>query len=211
MARQTKKQREAALTADLSGEAAEAAVSPAGGASAPTLEQMRALAAEVVDIDQRVAKNQARISELQARRNTILTRELVEMMDHEGARLTHLEIDGWSFRPRHYVHANIPKENPDPGHDWLEKHKAGDLIKNTVTAEFPREHAAMAKKAERYLREHFQMATVARTRFVPWARLTSWLRELILSDDPKKIVPPLDIMGASVGRVVEVKPPRKDD
>ena len=69
-------------------------------------------------------------------------------------------------------------------------------------ASFSKDDAEEARALETYIRERYQMATVERKRGVPWARLTSWLKELFETQDEHTVLPPLDIMGATVGRVV---------
>jgi len=182
----------AALAEEASGEPPE---EPVVG----TLERMQQLAAEVNDIDERIAKNEARIKELKDRRNNILFKELVEMMD--TAHVPMLQVGRRKFTAGPYYKAVIPSENPVPGLDWLENNDAGDLVKNEVVALFPRGSEEEAKLAVDLMRKRFQMATVERKRTVHWATLTSWLKEAHQSGDT---LPPLDIIGGTIGRTVRI-------
>lgn len=182
--------------------AAEATASPPDKASAPTLERMQALAAEVNDIDERIAKNEERIKELQKRRYEIVAGELVEMMDE--AHVPFLQVGNKKFKAEPYYKAVIPAENPEPGLDWLEQNDAGDLVKNEVVAFFPRGSEEEAKEAVDFLRQRFQMAQVERKRTVHWMTLTSWLKEMHQSSDQNKVMPPLDLIGGIIGRIVKI-------
>jgi hypothetical protein len=182
--------------------AEEAMAVPPEEAPAPTLERMQALAAEVNDIDERIVKNQQRIDELNARRQEIVTKELVDMMD--ATHIPMLQVGDRKFKAEPYYKAVIPAENPEPGLDWLEDNDAGDLIKTEVIASFPRGCEAEAVEAYRLLRERFQMADTTRKRTVHWMTLTKWLKELHQSHDMNKIMPPLDIIGGIIGRIVKI-------
>lgn len=192
------------MTKSLADELAEEAMaaSPAEP-EAPTLERMQQLAAELNDIDARIEKNEARIKELTDRRTAIMTKELVDMMDE--AHVPMLVVEGRQFKATNFYKALIPADQPDhPGLDWLEAHDAGDLIKNTVSATFPRGSEDEAKLAAELLRKRFQIATVGRTRTVHHMTLTSWLKELHQSGDPDKVMPPLDLIGGTIGRIVKI-------
>jgi len=191
---------DARLVAELS---AEAAASPPEEAAAPTLERMQELAAEVNTLDDRIAKGEALLAELNARRYAIVSSELVEMMD--TAHIQMLQVGGRKFKAQPYYKAVIPVADQNhPGFTWLEEHEAGDLIKNQVIATFPRGTEDEAKLAVDLLRKRFQMATVENRRDVHHMTLTKWLKEMHESTDPNKIMPPLDLIGGTIGRVVKI-------
>jgi hypothetical protein len=48
------------------------------------------------------------------------------------------------------------------------------------------------------------MADILRQRTVHWMTLTKWLKELHQSHDMHKIMPPLDIIGGIIGRIVKI-------
>lgn len=190
--------------ADIAAEAEAAQDTPPEDA----LEFVQKLGAEVNLINERLAKWEEKANELAARKNEILGKILPDFMDEK--RLDDFTVDGRKFSVDNYYKANIPKDNPDPGHDWLEEHGYGDLIRNTIVVTLPKDSEEMAKEIETYIRQRYQEATVKRERAVPWATLTAWLKELWNSTDPEKKLPPLDIMGATVGRIVKVKEPKKN-
>jgi len=169
---------------------------PAG----PTLERMRQLAAELNDIDDRIAKNELRITELKTRRMAILTTDLVELMDDADVPL--LQVDGRQFKAVPYYKAAIPVEDQNhPGLAWLEANDAADLIKNQIVVEFARGSNEDAILAERLIKTRFQQAEVLRRRSVHHATLTKWLKELHESGEQ---LPPLDLIGGTVGRIVKI-------
>lgn len=186
---------------DLAAElAAEAAAVPPEEAPAPTLERMQQLAEEVNNIDNDIAHIEIQLAELNERRTKILTNELIDMMDQTHVDL--LQVGGRKFKASSYYKASIPSDNPEPGLNWLEAHDAGDLIKNVVEVSFAREHAEKAIEAMNLIKQRFQMAAVERKRTVHWATLTSWLKETHLGGE--KTMPPLDIIGGTIGRVVKI-------
>lgn len=192
------------LAAELAAEAIAAAF-PEGkeAAERPTLESMQALAEEVIDIDERIEKNEARIRELRARRDTILTASLVDMMDEAGVSL--LQVGDRKFQAGPFYKALIPVEDQNhPGLVWLDEHGAGDLIKNVITVTFPKGSDDEARLAEQLIRQRFQMADVTRQRAVHHMTLTAWLKEMHQSTNPNKVMPPLDVIGGIIGRIVKI-------
>lgn len=79
---------------------------------------------------------------------------------------------------------------------WLEQHGAGDLIKTAVELAFPREQYKTAKKLMGTLtKQGFKPKLEQR---VPHQTLTAWLQEQVEKGD----IPPLDVIGGEVGRIV---------
>lgn len=172
------------------------------------LEFVQKLGAEVNKIDARLEKYEEVAAEMSARRNEILGKILPDFMDQK--RLEKFTVDGRGFSVDNYFKANIPKENPEPGLSWLEENGHGDILKNTIVVTLPKDSEEMAKEIETYVRQRYQEAVVERNRSVPWASLTAWLKELWNSADPEKKLPPLDIIGGTVGRIVKIKEPKKN-
>lgn len=108
-----------------------------------------------------------------------------------------------------YYKANIsadwPKERQDAGFDWLEKEGFGDLVKNTFVVQLGRGDEKKAKK----LRELLQKAgfEFENKRAVPWNTLTSFVKEQV---EVKQKTPNLEVIGATVGKIVKLKP-RKEN
>lgn len=190
---------------DLADELA-AEIAGLGASEAPpadALETLQRLGEEVIHIDQRLENWAKEAKKLGERKNTILQREMVDIMDEKN--IPKITVGDRTFTCDQYVHASIPEEFRDQAHDWLEQHEAGDLIKREIIVTFPKDSEEESRELKRYIIERYQMATVEEKRGVPWARLTSWLKELFASDSEDKVLPPLEIMGAKVGRVVKFK------
>jgi hypothetical protein len=191
--------------AELAAEAAASEEAP----PADALELAQRYGAEINKINERLDKWAIEAKKISDRKNEIVGKLLPDLMDSN--RIEKLQVDGVGFEVANYYKASIPSDNPDPGHDWLEEHDHGDLIKNTIVITLPKDSEELAKEIETTLRQRYQEAQVERKRAVPWASLTSWLKELWESTDPEKVLPPLDIMGATVGRIVKVKPKKNKD
>lgn len=170
------------------------------------LATMQALVEEVNDIDDRIAKNTDRIAELRARRNAILSRELIDLMDNH--KVDHLGAQGRTFVSETFCKASITKDNPraQAAYDWLEANDGADLLKRQVVVQFPDGFQDEADRLAQYARENYQMARVTTERAVPWARLTSWVKERL----KKGLAVEMDLLGASAGRYVKVKEPRSE-
>lgn len=202
------------MTDALADIASEAGDLPVEAKPEVSLQALSALAAEVVDIDERIEKNQARIDELKQRRNRILGTELVDMFD--GLRMEDVTVLGRKFEVKNYYRASIASdwdaERREAAFNYLEENEASDIITNQVVAHFSKEFADEAKALADYITQNYQMAAVERKRDVPWNRLTSWVKSMFeseIAEGAERKLPDLDVIGATVGRVVKIGKPRK--
>ncbi len=133
------------------------------------------------------------------------------------------------------IPADWPPEKRAEAFRWLDANGHGDLIKTEVILSFAREDRPLALAFQGLLQNippteiisaviasgavekfggdvaFFQKAVeagsalpnVASKETIPWATLTSWPKEQV---EKIKIVPPLETLGATVGRVVKLKP-----
>ena len=94
-----------------------------------------------------------------------------------------------------------PPERQDAAFDWLEKEGHGDLVKNMFVVQLGR---GDEKKALR-LRALLEKAgfEFENKRAVPWNTLTSFVKEQV---EKHNTTPPLDLLGATVGKIVKLKP-----
>jgi hypothetical protein len=76
-----------------------------------------------------------------------------------------------------------------------------DIIKTVITIELGRGERDLAERVEAGLRK--QKIPFSTKLDVPWNTLTAFVRELV---EVRKVMPPLDKLGAQVGRIVRVKP-----
>ena len=192
---------ESSMLADLAAEAEASPVAEDGD----RLERIEKMAGRVCRIDEVLEEAQASLKKLTDERNRILGREMVDLMDE--AHVEEVQVNGRKFTASPYYHASIKSggENEQEAYDWLESHEAGDLIKRQVIVAFPDDCGDEARELQRYITERYQMATAEMKRGVPWNRLTSWVKEQVESS----VAVPLELLGATVGRVVKVKEPRK--
>ena len=107
-----------------------------------------------------------------------------------------------------YYHANITQANAEKAFAWLEKEKHGDMIKNVFTIQLGMGDNVTAKELEKFLKK--EKIPFERKRGVPWNTLTAFIKEQI---EDRKVKPsdlPLDLLGAHVGKIVTMKPRKKD-
>jgi hypothetical protein len=102
-----------------------------------------------------------------------------------------------------YYHASIsakwPEEQQEAAFAYLESQGGGPLIRFNVSVEFGKGEIAQAQKLIADLEK--QGFIVQTKKHVPWASLTSWLKEQV-----EKVgrTPNLDMIGASIGRIVKL-------
>lgn len=156
------------------------------------------------EMSERIAENMKRITELK-------TRELVDMFDEVG--IDHLglapegNIPAYEIEIRPYYHANIKvDDNPDAekAFAYLRKRGEGDMIKTTYTIAFGMGESKKQKLFESMLKK--AKVEYSAKFGVPWNTLTAWLRQQV---EVEKKTPPLDLLGATVGRRADVKKSRK--
>lgn len=193
---------------DLESEA-ESAPKPAGA----SLDAVRAMGEEAADLQSRIERGEALLKELKTKRYKLLNEQMPATMDE--LQVPYVAIGDYEMRVQSYYKANIaaddPPEKRDAAFQWVEEAGGGDIIANTVTVAFPREDAeAAAEFAEEVSRRFHNHPgiQVKRERSVPWNRLTSWLKEYVEWSPPRgvqKLPVPLDLLNATIGRVVKIK------
>ncbi len=103
-----------------------------------------------------------------------------------------------------YYKANIPvdwePERRQAAFDYLDEQNAGDIIKSVFIVAIPRGKRAVALKVQKAL-EKLKVEYTADLS-VPWNTLTAWVKESV---EKHKTVPNLDVLGATVGQVVNLK------
>lgn len=118
-------------------------------------------------------------------------------------------LPGVEARCEPYYHANIPAswddEKREAAFKWLEDNGHGDLIKAQYVVLLPKGD----RKAQRAVEKALSKLNVPyeTSLSVPWATLTVWLREQV---EKFGTVPPLDVIGGNVGRVVKLTEKKKD-
>lgn len=96
--------------------------------------------------------------------------------------------------------ADWEPERRQKAFDYLDRVKAGDLIKSVYIVALPRGNRAIAKKVQAALKKLKVEFTTDLS--VPWNTLTAWVKESI---EKHNTTPDLDALGATVGKVVNLK------
>lgn len=156
------------------------------------------------------------LKKLVAELNEIKHKKLPDLLAEAGTDrlgIPEMELDAVA---KDYYHANIAADWTDERREaafaFLEREKAGDLIKVVVSVSFGRREWARALAfAERVRKAGFEPRI---DKGVPWATLTAYVREQWPKWQQRwtrgdKRLPPvdkvLDLLGATVGRIVELK------
>jgi len=152
----------------------------------------------------------------------ITQRDLVDVFD--DANITDIGVPREGNQPafravlKPFYHANIAADWPDDrrgaAFGWLDENGHGDIIKDTIVVEFPRG----SRERQRLLADWLDKnkMSYSQTLAVPWNTLTSLIKTLtekmrVAQADGEEVTPlPLETLGATVGRVVEVKPVKED-
>jgi len=179
----------------------------AGRASPDKLDTIRRKMRVLRDIELHIGEFEEKISHLKQRRLEITERELVDLMDGAGVRDMTLEAEG-NYKPfvvevGPYYHANIAAEWPDEKRSkafaWIGKHHPG-MLRNTITISCGKGTAAQQKKITELATK---LKLSVKNEFgVPWNTLTAFVKEQIEEEGK---TPPLDLLGATVGRVAKIK------
>lgn len=173
------------------------------------LNNVRALAKAARDLATEIESDTEHLSRKKTQLYNMTTKELPDLFSEYNISSLSLEPEGnypgVDLESKLHYKAVLPKNEETgevlpEGLDWLEKNKAGDLIKRVYTIQLPMDNAKRAKELGALLKKHKFPYTVSRT--VPWTTLTSWVKEQL---EVRKKVLPLDILGATVGKVVKMK------
>lgn len=180
------------------------------------LKVIRSKASELRGLQMRAQDLTDSLAEVNKGINRLKADELPVLMTAAGLVTLTLEASGnlpeleFSLRP--YYKANIsaewPQERQNAAFDWLEENGHGDLIKTVVIIELGRGEIKLLKALSKALLKIKGITPdqVMVRKAVPWNSLTGWLKEQI---EKYKRRPPLDVLGATVGQVVDVKQTKK--
>lgn len=162
------------------------------------------------DIQQEVADLEVQLAAKKEALKTMFRDELPDLMDSIGSRS--IELAGEGNQPPFiaklvpYYYANIAADWPDEkkkaAFDWLTVNGHGDLIKTNVAIPFKREDRLKALALVEKLVAEMKLSPTVKEE-VHFMTLTAWLREQV---EEYETIPPLDLFGGDVGRVVQIKP-----
>lgn len=168
------------------------------------LKSVRALGAKLVKLNQEKESLEKRLETLQETINTVQQQDLPKLMDSLQLDNLGLPEDQCDLRVENYYHANIAKnsEHREEAFKWLVDHGHEALLKVSVTCTFARgEYEKAARLVERLKKAGYEPEM---EQGVPWNTLTAWLKDLASKKDA--VLPPLKIFGATIGRIVKIKP-----
>jgi hypothetical protein len=177
------------------------------------LDQLRDAVRRARDLRLKLEELERQVEDTTASITAIEQHELIDIMDQAGVPSITLaaegNLPGYIAKAQPYHHANIaagwPEERRQAGFDYLESQNAGDLVKREFTIVIAREDHALGKRIEAGLKKlKVEYAVKLST---PWGTLTAWLKERIEMD---QVIPDLDKIGGTVGRVVKLKPLKED-
>jgi hypothetical protein len=174
---------------------------------------------EARDLRLDISELENKLKDAKTSYNLLVQRELPDLMNE--VRQNHLELKAEgnhgaiSFRLKPYYKANISNDDPncDLAYQWLEEHGEGDIIRRSITANLGKESEELQVQILEILES---LGIEPETKFgVPWNTLTAWLKDRHLEwisqqgryvpPEDRVEMPPLEIFGATIGQVVEIK------
>lgn len=200
------------MTHDVSGSVADdlSDLITADAAKAPPPDKLQAVkdkARELRDLTIVVDELNARAAETQAKITAIQSRELPDLMSEIGIDSLGLEPEGnlpaYDVRCNAYYSANIKADAPTAlaAYAWLEREGHGDLIKHSFTINFGRGETEAAQDFEVLLNTN-RIDYGSRLGVHPQT-LTAFVKNQV---EVHHTTPPLDLLGATIGRWVSIKP-----
>lgn len=174
------------------------------------LERVRGEARNLRDLTLLQLEQTALLAETGRKINTLKSETLPGILGELGIRSIGLEAEGnmpavdFSLAP--YYKASIAADWPQPQQDaafkWMDDNGHGDLIKRTITIELGRNDDKLFKRVmDALARVPAVEPTVKQG--VSWNTLTAFVKEQI---EKYKKSPPLELLGATVGQIVTMKP-----
>ena len=159
--------------------------------------------------EQHKADLEASLKEANVRIEAIKFRTLPDLMDEVGVSTIILDPEGNNpgvvakAEPfyRASIAASWPPEKRADAFACLKEEGAEDLIKTEVVVSFPRGENESAEEFANRARAAGLSVVIKED--VPWATLTSWLKESV---EKHNHTPDLERLGATVGRIVKLKP-----
>lgn len=171
----------------------------------------REMAHALYELDIDIKNAEARLEALKKERQEVVQRKLPGYLDSIGLDKVGLPEADADIVVENYYHANIPEEYRDEAHAWLEENGHGDLIKTVLTVQFHRGEVEIASEVARRIAAFIKAKGLPERpsevkKGVQWNTLTAFVKEQI---EVEQAVLPLKILGATVGRIVKIKPRSK--
>lgn len=138
-----------------------------------------------------------RVAELKSYIHKMKTQHLPQLFI--AAKTTEFGTNRYVLSTKEYVSVNMP-ENSDPAFKWMQEQGYGSLIKNSLTLNFNKGDEERAAEARKELEKYWDVLTTKSG--VHGATMMSFLKGQIKSGSAI----PLDLFGAKVGTMIEIKP-----
>lgn len=176
---------------------------------APRGDRMRVLqeaGTDMLRLEELISQTEGRLKALKAQHLALTQRTIPDLMDEAGTDKVGLPGVGSDLTVVPFYKAVLPEENAAEAAEWLDREGHGSLLRTYVTVEFSpgeREHAenviTLIKSYFRGRNIEQHDPTVKNT--VHWKTLTAFVKEQI---EENRVVP-LELLGATVGRVAKIK------
>lgn len=173
-------------------------------ASDSDLDKLRERVRHCRDLEMQASDYEARLDTTKKELGGILRVELPDMFEQFGVTSIGIPAEGnnpaYTAEAKPYYNAKIKEENAEEALGWLDEHGHGDLAKHVFTIELGRNSEREVDKLCRAL-DKLGIDYVHK-RTVPWNTLTAFVKEQI---EKHNATLPLDLLGATVGKVVKLK------
>jgi len=177
------------------------------------LENIRKHATLARQFELDVADLEARLQQTKSNLNKLYHETLPDLMTEAG--IDHIGLPAEGNRPavdltlepfyRANIAASWPEEQRELAFSALRDLGHDDLIKTEITTRFSRDERSLALKVLDVLRQQFNLTPALKENVHPQT-LTAWLREQFEANNP---LPPLDIIGGTIGRIAKFKERRE--
>ena len=179
------------------------------------LEMVRDQIRYIRDLDLRIQNAEEVVKSLQREKHELEFSTLPTLFMENKITAISLEAEGnmpaYEAKINDYYRANIksdwPQDRKQKAFDWLERHKLADIVKTIFTIEIGRGNAKLTKKIITWLRA--QKIPHSKAQAVAWNTLTMAVKERYRDHKPLKDTE-LEIIGATVGKIVKLQPKRGD-
>jgi hypothetical protein len=172
------------------------------------LDQLREAAKKLRDHTLHAADLEDQLKKTKAEITKLTKVELPALFELAGVTSIGIEPEGnmpaYEARAKPYYHANIASDwepqRREAAFTWLTDNGHGDMIKGVITVQFGLGDEPLMRRVEQGLIKAGVPYTKEQS--VPWSTLTSFVKEQITRCNT---TPPLELLGATVGRVVKLE------
>jgi hypothetical protein len=172
-----------------------------------TLERVRDRLRELRDLEREQKDREHALRETGKKLNELRHRTLPELFSEVGIDRLGLVAEGnlpaYDASEAPFYHANIASDwepaRREAAFRWLDDNGHGDLIKTVITVQLGRDEHIRARELRDLLTARGYTFTDEKA--VPWNTLTAFVRE----QDQAGNTLPLEVLGATIGRVVKLK------